>query len=62
MSTQVKRMRFSKVGKCDLWENMQQGQGVKELAARKVKWKCSDVSRLGRSSQFWKKLKDAKKC
>ena len=55
-------MRFFEVGKCDLWENMQQGQGVKELAARKVKWKCSDVSRLGRSSQFWKKLKDAKKC
>ncbi len=50
VSTQIKQIRFSNVGKCDLWENMQQGQGVKELAARKVKWKCSDVSRLGRSS------------
>ena len=55
-------MRYFEVGKCDLWENMQQGQGVKELAARKVKRKCSDVSRLGRFRQFWKKLKDAKKC
>ena len=62
VSTQIKQMRFSNVGKCDPWKNMQQGQGVKDLTARKVKRKCSDVSRLGRFRQFWKKLKDAKKC
>ena len=62
VSTQTKQMSFSNVGKCDLWNNMQQGQGVKDLTARKVKRKYLDVSRLGRSSQFWEKLKDAKKC
>lgn len=62
VSTQIKQMRFFNVGKCDLWKNMQQGQGVKDLTARKVKRKYLDVSRLGRSSQFLEKLKDAKKC
>lgn len=58
VSTQIKQMRFFNVGKCDLWKNMQQGQGVKDLTARKVKRKYLDV--LSNYGKNLKMLRNAK--
>lgn len=41
---------------------LEQETGRKRFNTQKVKRKYLDVSHLGRSSQFWEKLKDAKKC